>query len=186
MLTPQEVRPLLVHEDRPVRYAALHYFKGTWSQDVQLVPLVLQAYRQYGAEGGSLGLALGNRFALTEQSLSEVLETLASATYINPIFHLNHLIADAPIALQLSHESEILDTPNLAQETVAKINRRREFSQWPADKLWTELQDFAGRSEDNQYANDIDHGYVNALITALSQHNEPDAGKICYLLESVG
>ncbi|MDP6557754.1 MAG: hypothetical protein QGG71_24015, partial [Pirellulaceae bacterium] len=86
------------------------------------------------------------------------------------------VVADAPIALQLTQESAILDTPNLLPNTVEAINQRRDFAQWPADKLWNELQDFAERSEDKQYANDIDHGYVDALIAALSQHDEPDAG----------
>ena len=46
MLTAQEVKPLLVHEDHPVRDAAINYFRGTWSRDDHIVPLILQAYRQ--------------------------------------------------------------------------------------------------------------------------------------------
>ncbi|MDP6468540.1 MAG: SEC-C metal-binding domain-containing protein [Pirellulaceae bacterium] len=186
MLTAQEVKPLLVHEDHPVRDAAINYFRGTWSQDVEVFALILQAYRQYGAEESRLSLAWCNHFALSEQSLDQVLETLATATDPIIALHLNRVVADAPIALQLTQESAILDTPNLLPNTVEAINQRRDFAQWPADKLWNELQDFAERSEDKQYANDIDHGYVDALIAALSQHDEPDAGTICDLLESVG
>jgi hypothetical protein len=31
MLTPGDVKPFVVHEDLPVRDAALDYFRGTWS-----------------------------------------------------------------------------------------------------------------------------------------------------------
>ncbi len=43
MLTVLEVKPLLVHEDRPVRDAAVDYLKGSWSEDPDLVPLILRA-----------------------------------------------------------------------------------------------------------------------------------------------
>jgi hypothetical protein len=77
MLTPQAVKPLLVHEDRHVRNAAVDYFRGSWSQDTDLVPLALQAYRQYGPEESLSGLACCSQFVLTAKSLDEVLDCLA-------------------------------------------------------------------------------------------------------------
>jgi hypothetical protein len=82
----------------------------------------------------------------------------------------------------LAKESAILGTGPVARETVATIKQRLEFSQWSPGKLWTELQDYARRSEDKRYANEIDHAYADNLITALAPHDVPDDATICGLL----
>lgn len=182
MLLAPEVKPFLVHEDRPVRDAAVEYFKGSWSQDCELVPLVLRAYRQYGPEECLHGVACCNQFKLTPQSLDEVLDCLAAADDRSIIFHLNRAIANAPVDVLLAKEAAILDTGHLGRETVAKIKQRLEFSQWSPEKLWAELYGYARRSEDKQYANEIDHNFADNLITALAPHDVPDAATICRLL----
>ncbi len=130
MLTAQAVKPLLVHEDRPVRDAAVDYFKGSWSQDADLVPLILQAYRQYGPEECLHGVACCSHFVLTPQSVDGVLDCLATAKDRNIVFHLNRALANAPVDVLLAKEAEILETAQLGRETVAKIKQRLEFSQW--------------------------------------------------------
>ena len=152
MLTAPEAKPLLVHEDRPVRDAAVEYFKGSWLQDPDLVPLVLRAYRQFGPEECLHGIACCRLFILTPVSLDEVLDCLAATDDRRIIFHLNRAVANAPVDVLLAKESAILGTGPVARETVATIKQRLEFSQWSPGKLWTELQDYARRSEDKRYA----------------------------------
>jgi hypothetical protein len=182
MLTASEVKPFLIHEDRPVRDAAIDYFKGSWSEDPDLVPLILRAYRLYGPEECLLGLAQCDQFLLTSQSLDEVLDCLAAANDRSTIFHLNRAIANAPVGVLLAKEAAILDATQLGQETIAKIKQRLEFSQWSPDKLWAELYDYARRCEDKRYANDIDHNYADNLITALAPFDVPDSATLCGLL----
>jgi hypothetical protein len=38
MLSAEEIKPLLLHEDRPVRDAAADYLRDSWCQDTALVP----------------------------------------------------------------------------------------------------------------------------------------------------
>ena len=182
MLTASEVKPFLVHEDRPVRDAAVEYFKGSWSQDPDLVPLILRAYRQFGAEECLHGVACCRQFLLTPQSLDDVLDCLAATDDRNIVFHLNRAVANAPVDVLLAKETEILETRHIGRETMAQIKQRLEFSQWSADRLWTELQDYARRSEDKRYANDIDHNYADNLITALAPFDVPDEATLCQLL----
>ena len=42
MLSAEEVKPLLLHEDSPVRDMAVDYFHDSWSQDPTLVPMILE------------------------------------------------------------------------------------------------------------------------------------------------
>ena len=185
MLPPQEVKPLLVHEDRHVRRAAIDYFRGAWIEDVELVSLSLEAHRLYADEESLSGLACCRDFALGRDAFRDVLQALGSATDADVQYHLNNTIANAPIPLQLANRLVILDTPNLLPGTAAMIERRLDLAQWPADRLWNELQDFARRSLDKQYVGDIDHAYADSLIVALGRLDEPDADTICKELESV-
>jgi len=184
MLTPQEVKPLLLHEDQPVRKAAINYLRGSWSQDPQLVPMILQAYRQYEASESLTGLAYCQQFVITEQSLEDVLDCLAAAGDENVVWHLNRAVLHAPVEVLMAKESAVLDAHQLAQEVAERIQRRLEMSQWSPEEFWEELQDYAHRSEDKRYVNEVDHGYVDNLITALAPHDTPATGVICELLES--
>jgi hypothetical protein len=182
MLTALEVKPFLVHEDRPVRAAAVDYFKRSWSEDPDLVPLMLRAYRQYGPEECAHAIACCWQFALTLQSIDEVLDCLAAAKDVRTVFHLNRAIANAPMDVLWAKEAAVLDTAHLGQETAGTIKQRLEFSQWSPDKLWAELYDYARRSEGKQYVNDIDHKYADNLITALAPFDVPNTDTLCELL----
>ena len=78
MLSAEEIKPLLLHEDRPVRDAAADYLRDSWCQDTALVPMVLRACRQYGADENVHGLMACSQFVLTEDSLDEVARLMRS------------------------------------------------------------------------------------------------------------
>jgi hypothetical protein len=186
MLTPEQVKPYLLHEDRPVRKAAVDYFEDTWPQDTALLPLILQACRQYGADENLHGLVACRQFPLTGASLDEVLESLAATNDSEIAWHLCRVLISASIDLLLSREAAILDTPNLIRGTADQINRRKEFRGWSTSKLWTELQDFAQQSQGKMHVGDIDHAYADCLVATLSMHDQPPAAVLCNLLASIG
>jgi hypothetical protein len=184
MLSAEEIKPLLLHEDRPVRDAAADYLRDSWCQDTALVPMVLRACRQYGAEENVHGLMACSQFVLTEDSLDEVLQMLAGTKDPDTAWRLLRILLHIPVDVLLRRESVLLDTPDLPDEVMSRINRRKDLSGWPGSKLWQELQDFAKRSEKEKRVGRIDHGYANDLIEALGRHDEPDAAAICELLRS--
>jgi hypothetical protein len=146
--------------------------------------MLLQAYRRYGASGFRTGLAYCHQFPITEESLEDVLDILAAAKDTNVIWHLNRAVLHAPVEVLLARQSAVLDARQLSQEIADRIQQRLELSQWSPERLWEELQDYAHRSEDKHYANEVDHGYINNLLTALAPHDTPGTGAICDLLES--
>ena len=76
----------------------------------------------------------------------------------------------------MARETALLDTGRLDRQIADNIRQRLEFSQWSPDKLWAELYDYARRSEDKLYTNDIDHRYADNLITALAPSDVPNPG----------
>jgi hypothetical protein len=185
LLTAKELKPHLLHPDYLVRDAVAEYFKDSWSQDPDLVPMVLEAVRRYGPHEVRAGLVACQRFRLTERSLDGVLMALSDIEDDVAAFHLNALIGRAPADLLNRHEAPILDAPNLFADTAERLHRRRELYTWPAEKLWSELEDLADRSR-NRYVGEIDHGYAEDLIDTLSGYAEPGVAKICELLTADG
>jgi hypothetical protein len=186
MLLPEQVKPLLLHEDSPVRDMAAEYFRQSWSQDVELVPLVYEACRRYGTTENLHLLAASRRFVLTDEAVPLILELLAKATDRDTAYHLNGMLVHAPVGVVLRNERAILDTPNLRADTVERINRRKDLAGWSGSQLWTELQAYAHRSADAKSVNKIDHGYANDLIDALETCEEPTTATICEQLGSYG
>ena len=182
MLGAKELKPHLLHPDYLVRDAVVEYFKDSWSQDPDLMPLILEAARRYGSYEARAGLAACPRFRLNERSLDDVLTALSEIEDDVAAFHLNAVIARAPADLLTRREARVLDAPNLFPEVAQRVHRRRELSAWPAEKLWGELEHFARRSP-GRYVGEIDHDYADDLIDALSGHAVPSIARVCGLLE---
>ena len=182
MLSTEEVKPLLLHEDRPVRDAAADYLHSSWCQDTSLPPMILLACHQYGINENIHGLMACSRFVLTEDSLDGVLQMLADVDDHETAWRLHRILIHVPVDVLLRRESVLLDTPHLPDEVMRRINRRKGLSGWPGAKLWQELRELANRSKEEQYVGKIDHAYADDLIEALGRHDEPDAAAICELL----
>jgi hypothetical protein len=125
------------------------------------------------------GLIACGQFVLPEESHDDVLQMLANANDRETARRLHRILIHAPVDVPLRRESDLLDTPNLPDEVISRINRREDLSGWPGAKLWQELQDFVRRSEDKRCVGEIDHAYANDLVEALGPHEEPDAATIC-------
>jgi hypothetical protein len=184
MLSPEDVKPLLVHEDRYIREAAFNYFRESWSNDSDIIPLLLCSYEVYGAGDMPRPLAWGYRFSLDESSIDAVMRTLAACGQKDTVRDLNSILKSAAPSLLASRLSSLKDARNVVPEALAAIERRVELAEWPADRLWQELQDYAVRSESKKYVNDIDHRYADALIAALAMHETPSGDAICQMLRA--
>ncbi len=190
MLNPEELKPYFLHEDEPVRNVVVEYFADSWCRDEDIVPMIIQACDRFGEEENICGLNACRRFPIAEQAFLDLVARFSSVTEItgmagvNASYHLNRAIATAPVGLLIQHETAVLESPHQTKKTMDFIQHRREFAGWSAQQLWAELQDYARRSEDKKYANDINHAYVDALVEALAPYDVPDATTLCTLLYS--
>ena len=184
MVRPTDLKQFLLHEDRWVRDFVAAYFSDSWSRDEDLMRLVLKACEAYGDDENSYVLARAWHFTLASDSLLGVLERLRKTKNHKIVFHLNNIVSRAPVQLLFSHETDILDTPNVTQETVERLDRRRSLAGEPGEQLWQELRGFSDRSREKKYVGEIDHAYAHDLVEALGAHDVPDSGTVCKLLSS--
>ena len=105
--------------------------------------------------------------------MDSVLHMLAEARDTEMAWRLHLIISHVPVDVLLRRESALLDAPNLPDEVLKRLNRRKDFSGLPAAKLWQDLQDFAERSKDKHYVGEIDHAYADDLVEALDPTTNP-------------
>lgn len=184
MIDRDELKRFLLHEERSVRGFVAEYFSDSWAPDEDLMPLVLAACRRYGDEDNKLVLYHAGRFALTDESLPALLQHLKNARDVNVAFHLNHIVARAPVTLLAAREPAVMNAENVLAETRKRIERRRELAEQAGEEVWAELQAFSERSRDKKIGEGMDLAYGDDLVEALARHDTPDAKTLCRLLDS--
>jgi hypothetical protein len=183
MLPPDRIKPFLLHPDPDVRSFAAEYFGESWSDDPDLLPMVLDACERYGFDVPLSGLHKAESLVVTEASLGRVLGLLAKQEARSTIEHLNRLVVRSPAEVLRAHREEIRRQPNILPEYRRRILRRQEYLEWSGERLWAELRGFARRSEDAQYTNEVDLGYADDLVDALARHEVPDAATLVPMIE---
>ena len=74
-----DLSTFLLHPDRLVRDAVAEHLYQRWSEDQELVPLVLEAARRYGSGRCQRLFGFGERFPLSERSMAVVLVKLVGS-----------------------------------------------------------------------------------------------------------
>lgn len=172
MIAPERLKPFLLHEDHYLREAVAEYFGDCWSQDEDLIRLVVEACRRYGDVANLAALSRASRFRLTEAGAALILDYLPRTADASAISFLNEALARAPVDLPADAEAALRATANVSPDTVARWQRRREISRRP--DLRRELLAFAEQSPGKPNVGEVDLDYADDLIEALAGRNWPD------------
>src|SRR5207248_2112248 len=135
MISPDRLKPFLIHEDRYLRRAAADYFADCWSPDEDLIPLVLDACRRYGEADNLRALSFASRFRLTDAGAAQLLEYVPRAADASAISFLNDALARAPVDLPGDVAASLRTTANVSPETISRWERRRELAARSSEEL---------------------------------------------------
>jgi hypothetical protein len=183
MLTPDQLKPHLMHEDRYVRFAVLDYFASMWTRDPGILPMAIEALGRFGEARTFYPFHDYYKLAVDERGLDAVLSVLPQNINSDINKRLNLVILHAPVELLAAREDVLRENPGVQSETIRRFEDRRALADQPAEKLWQSLQDLA-RSWDNwQEGEDLDEEGSDALIDALARRASPDDETIVRLLE---
>lgn len=185
MLTPDRLKPFLLHDDPDVRSFVVDYFSQSWSDDPELLPLVLDSCERFGLAEDGKNLYGAASFAVTGPTLDRLLGLLDRAEDPETIRRLNRVVVNAPGAVLRGRREAIDGSANILPEFRPRLQARQDYVDWPGERLWAELQAFAERSADQMYADEINQGYADDLIDALGDHDVPDAATICRAVEAI-
>jgi len=184
MVDRENLKRFLLHPELSVREFVVEYFKESWDQGEDLLPLVLEACVLYGDEINNLLVVQSTRFRVSCESLAGVLSLLKRCEHKNIQLHAGRLLAAAPMEILRAAKAEILACPHLPEHAAERIRRRLDFSERLSEALWDELRRFAAELDDAEEPWNLDHSYAHDLVKELAVRETPDGRTICDQLQS--
>jgi hypothetical protein len=126
VLTAEKFKPFLLHEDHHLRDAAAEFFRESWSRDVEVAPLVIQACERFGYQENRHSLWACDHFLLSESSLDLVLEALGKSDDALRRRVFRQIVLNAPGELLAGREAKLLGHPALDVQARDRVRRRIE------------------------------------------------------------
>jgi hypothetical protein len=207
-LTEAQLKHAILHEDASVRDAAMRRFAESFSPDVEVMPLVMQAIERFGPRDAFETYYRIDLLAQTEDSIDWAIRELkrddvpAGFAYFGT---LGRLLSRAEAPLLLPRAEEIFGLAKLQDRYIGGIQEQLEFLSWDADRCWRELEDIANRAiTDRETEVDFDRasrigqalarqgeGYIDRALELLSRSitdydNDPLSYLETFLTELVG
>jgi SEC-C motif len=186
-LSEDQIERGLLHADKDVRFACLHYFADCFSRNRTVMPVVIEALEHFGRANAFTYTHPIADLAQTKETIRWVVGELNNRTrrtepernYANSLCR---LLCHADPALLLSHEKAILGAPGFSHELIKPFTNRLGFSTWAADALWRELETICEEGKDKVYTKDVRYHEAKQIVEALAREGERHAEQMMSLL----
>jgi len=177
MISTEKFKEFILDTDSDVRREAACYFYEGHIQDSHILPLTLQACRQYGFDDCSLLLHYATRQVVDDFNAAKLLNILREPNEVNVQMHLTHLLSNASISFL---EKNIDTMPTQFDKRQWNFARNRlKFDSFSEKELWHELKDYSAKHTNKK----IVAGYCEPLIATLAKYDYPDPSRISELIE---
>lgn len=184
MLSIEQIRPLVLHDDWFVRLAAVTRLARIHSRDETILLDVLSKLDGCPHHRRNSMLSRCATLPVSEAALTEITKRLHSASRPALRLRLAEMVAGAPLVHLDAHRESLRGCGGLGEHATRRIQYRRQLASLAGEVLWEKLQKFVRQSVDARYVNEINHDYADALVDALAASNVPDTATLCRLLES--
>lgn len=165
MLRPSEIKPFLSHPDIVIREFAVNYFAKSFSQDPELMPLILANCRSENGNDDSWQLSRAVDFPQSQETLTEILKRIASQDvnryrYAKLVRHTEpRLLARNLLAIQ--------QYPVLREYVAQKVT----LLSLSTVELWEKLLDFAKVDKD-KFTIEFDLPYGEDMVKELATRSD--------------
>jgi hypothetical protein len=178
MLRPEQLKPYINHPERAVKNFAVKYFRESFNQDPDLLPLVLQSVIADPADSDNeMRLMQAKQFTQTNATVAELLKRLKDKAD-DFAFEYNQLLVYCDLDLWTAFPDgrELLNP--LAR---GQIELRMKLAKFSTEHLWSELQRYTaqGLDDDCYFDNDeYDDEYDTWLIKELIKRTDVPLAEI--------
>lgn len=169
MLSPAEVKPLLLHEDDSVRWLALRSFVDSYSRDPDVLPLAIR--------GGALSandddddyrrLYNAHHLAVSDEALEMVLAHLSDQSHEADHYVYEQTLLAAPIDVLIRQFGNVQACRPIDRRLMARLRHRVKLSEKSAEGLWQELLAIADVGYDDVNESIVIH--ANDVVHALAE-----------------
>ncbi len=180
---PDGLKPFLLDPDRHVREYVARYFSESYSQDSNLLGLVLDGCEEFGNADNAMVLTEASCFALSHDDFLRAIEHLSEAEDYNVCAHYGWILANAPAEWLVEQKDRLADTGKLTEGPMNSINWRFTYMDVSPQEAWDELRDYSEDSSDSQNVGDVDQAKADCLLDILAGSDVPEDERVLELLQ---
>jgi hypothetical protein len=184
-LSREKLKEAILHPEAEIRERAVSHFAKSYSHDVSIVPLIIQAIERHGREGAYHLVGASTDLTHTDETISWVVGELdndRSGDYENYAYDLTRVLCHADPALLVRRDAQILDARHFFRGLQETFLRRLELLSWDEAACWRDLERICEEGKDKEYANEVDIGYASQLVEALSRMGGQSEPRVLFAL----
>ena len=180
-LSESRIKGAILDTDPKIRQRAVRFFAQSFSTDTSVMPLVIKAVETFGRDDAYHLIGLSRDLPQAEDTIDWVIDELNdshSNQYENYTYNLSMVLARADAALLLPNESVILGSRHFFPGLRESVSERLQMLSWDEAVCWRELEAFCEEGRDKRYINDVNLGYANRIVEALSRYGDDCEEKV--------
>jgi len=187
-LSENNIKSAILHPEAGTRRRAVEYFAQSFSHDQSVMPLVVQAFQEYGWKNNKWLLGDTRKLPQSDSTIRWILTEL-NGEVVPHDFHrmsyvlaLGRTLAAADPQLLDSFAADIAHCPGVAPETRAAIRERVSMLSWDGEQCWKALEKFCEKNKNKQYVNEVNLPHADHLVEALARNGSQYRDRILELL----
>ena len=189
-LSEEQVKQGILHDDREVRFAALHYFANAFSRDATVMPVAIEAFREFGRQEAFPFTFPIADLAQTPETICWAIDALSQLDYVSEprlASSLARLLCRADCELTLPRETEILAALDFNPDYREKFARRLRAHAMDDDACWREIEAICEADKSKYCVEQTRYHEAKNLALALARRGQRHAERMMALLaEDVG
>jgi hypothetical protein len=182
-IEPGEIKPFLLHDDALVRQNVAAYFRGAYSRDEDLIPLIVGSCQRYGEKENVAGLEAARHLVLSTRSVPLILELLGQVEDERTVWVLNDILAAMQAPLFRINQPQLRRAAKVFPSTINALCQRLALGERHPDKLWRIFEHFIESFRGEESPDRINRTYAGNLVEALVPHVGSGAASTKTLLE---
>ena len=184
-LPESNIKSAILHPQEDVRLTAVGYFSDAFSNDLTLMPLVIEAVKKYGRETAFRILRDADRLPQTEDSIRWLSDELRRDYDTQDVAQDNYRFAVA-IALSRTQvellSADFIDLPAFPSELKAAVNERLEMASWDFEAAWQAFETLGRQTMQQGDFTQADLHRSVRIIESLAQYAEERGDFVMCLL----
>ncbi|MHB8898103.1 MAG: SEC-C metal-binding domain-containing protein [Thermoguttaceae bacterium] len=171
-LSEAKIKQAIVNPDPMIRERAVRYFSVCYSDDEEVVPLVIQAIEKYGREDAYNLIGPSIHLRHSDKTIAWVVDELNdpdSDRYESYTFNLTRVLCHADPALLVHRDTAIIESRHFLPSFRERLTRRLELLSWDEAECWRCLEEICEEGKGKQFTNEVDLSFANDLLEAMAR-----------------
>jgi hypothetical protein len=184
-LNPARVKPFLIHKDRLVRRSVAAYFRESLSQDEELIPSVVQACEQYGANDDLTFLEAARYFRQSYSSATSILRLLERAEDETLQSALNNILSTMSAPVFFLCQGKLMYGTRVFPSTRDRLHQRLGIWNRSPERLVANFERLIEETPDDDELSSKNRRrtLTDDLVDALVPYDEPRSRYLIQRLE---